>query len=581
MIYTKGMKEAEKARLFKEWEWALVEEDREGNRVPLFSTGNLQEDEYLTEQLAVYLENAKDDMVKNGDLLIQEGPLTTSGINIPEYQPTDNVVPKVIFSLVRGTLPKSKAKELVSVQTIDRPEGALIFYINWKYGNNKGGVPKDGVFNATPYDRSWAPQPADRTSGNTFQGYSAYYTSERVGPIRIRVEKVTTNHYQATTPQTADGSGGNTGGTSITAFTVGDYSGSSYPLPFAFIPESEAIKSNTKKTYVYSPNGRRVSGVKLVDSLSGAYSSGSDIELTTGEISSGGPWYVSSEGAAASNDSSHAQALYEAFGGSTSDADGTYYDGVILVSYDMEDTSYIPEMDFEIKSLSISTEEDKVKMRWTQEAKDDYRAYMGLDPEDELVKITTAEMTYNLDRRILSFVMSEVVPEDMYFSYDYQADVLNNTTGNFLDRNQALTQRLNNISALIYERNRRGPANWMVTSPRVASLLAELHGDYLNPYNLTTNSVIGGLENIGQLPSKMKIYVDPNFPVNMCLFGRKGTQSPYDNGVVFSPYTTWMSPIIYDPDNARPNRFVFNRFGINKIPFGELNYAVLTIDNLP
>lgn len=575
MLYTNEMREAEREALNKRWEW-LLDEDTEAGIEGI-------DEPFLRLQTAILLENAAGKMVEKGDMLLTEAPVTTDGLAWPTFQPTDNVVPKVILGLVRSVFPVMIAQELVSVQALSQRVG-LISYINWKYGNSKGNVPAGGVMNAYPYDTSpWATQPADRATGNRFAGFSAHYFSKRIGPIKVKAEKIASDNYQITTPQTADGGAGSGGGGGGADFTSGEMA---YPKPFSsFVPSASVETGSTKHVFLYNENGRRVSNVVVVangttfrdPSTSGVY------ELELNDIPPGNEWYVEAIGnPATTNEGKNAKALYEALGGDATDADGTTYDGMIYVAYEMENTPYIAEMDFEIKTTTIeATEEMKLKTSYTPESKQDYQAFLNIDPEQELMKAASQEMNYSLNRQILAFIMDEALADDMYFNYDWSADIANNTTGNYLDRHRALAQKILSVSNMIFERNRIAPANWIVVSPRVASLLGSLGDDFVKTIFNGSNDNGVGMIRYGTVQNKLRIYVDPNWPVDMVLFGYKGAELPFKASVVFAPYATWMSPTIYEPSTAEPRRFIFSRYGIYKVPYAELNYAVMTIDNLP
>ena len=254
----------------------------------------------------------------------------------------------------------------------------------------------------------------------------------------------------------------------------------------------------------------------------------------------------------------------------------------LFVVYNQEGTSRIPEMEFGIEHQNINTTERKLKVRWTKEAEQDMMAYHKINVEQELVKVASIQMNYEIDREVMNFIDDHIIPE-LRFEHNWIDDIAatgNNTQGNYLDRHRCLAQHMYQVATKIAEFNHIAPADWMVCSPQVAAVLqmlpdwkaGEISGAKTTFYNA------GFLSN-----GTMAVYVDPNrvgAQAYEITLGYKSKDSTYGAGVVYSPYANWMSSTVVNPENFNNVRGTFTRYGLTLCPRGEYNYATIRIDNL-
>jgi hypothetical protein len=255
----------------------------------------------------------------------------------------------------------------------------------------------------------------------------------------------------------------------------------------------------------------------------------------------------------------------------------------VFLVYDQEGSSKIPEMEFTINHMDVSSQERKLKVRWTKEAEQDMMAYHKIDVEAELVKVAAVQTNYEIDRQVINFIGDQIIPE-LSFSHDWTNDASdatgNNTHGNYLDRHRCLAQKLYRSATQVAVYNHLGPADWAVCSPEVASVLQMLpdwkSGEIGN--NKSTFYNAGALGN-----GALTIYVDPNRTgdqLDEVTLGYKSKDSTYGAGVVYSPYANWMSGTVVNPDNFNNVRGFFNRYALTLAPRGQYNYARLDISNL-
>lgn len=470
---------------------------------------------------SIVLENSYDKMIQEGQL--SEGWLE-SNILTEDQQlneaPTvstsvgTNLIPKVMFPMIRRVFPSLIANQLVSVQPISGPNG-VIYYIIYTFSDTKGGITTGDEYSALPQQK--------------LPAYATYYSSEKIGPFTATVAS----------------SGGDT--TVTTGTEIATFLGTDTSL-FS-IKRIEVYSTTTPQLNQYT------SYLQATGSGAPAWSGTANV------------YYDAASGDIYLRDAASANAW---------SADDKV---VIFLVYNQENSAKIPEMEFSVGSQTVTTTERKLKIRWTKESEQDMRSFHKIDVESELVKTASMEMNYEIDREIITFIGDSVIA-DLSFLHDWTADAPssgNNAQGNFLDRHRALTQKMYQVSAKIAQYNRQGPASWAVVSPQVGALLSMLP-DF-------KGEIAGGTFNVfeaGKLGSGLKVYVDPNRHgaiANEILLGYKSNTTTYGAGVVFAPYTNWMTNTVTHPDNFNSIRGFFSRYAIKLVERGQFFYGKVSLLN--
>lgn len=248
----------------------------------------------------------------------------------------------------------------------------------------------------------------------------------------------------------------------------------------------------------------------------------------------------------------------------------------VFIVYNQEGTSHIPSMQFDIEHMDVSTTERKMKMSWTKEAEQDMQAYHKINVEQELVKVSSVQTNYEIDREIISKI-DDLVISDLAAEFEWANDKDNGTGGNYLDRHRALAQKLYLISTKIAQYNRIAPGDWAVVNPALASALQMLPDWKVGEINSNKSTFY----NAGLLGSgAVSVYVDPNRMKDDITIGYKPKDTTYGAGLVYSPYANWMSSTVINPDNFNSVRGTFSRYAITATPRAEYNYGRLTVNGL-
>jgi len=165
------------------------------------------------------------------------------------------------------------------------------------------------------------------------------------------------------------------------------------------------------------------------------------------------------------------------------------------------------------------------------------------------------------------------------FVIDFSQDTVNLYPRHVGEVYSNLLAIINLASQDIYRTTMRGPGNWLLTSPLVASLLesaAKLEGGVM-PNDGPTNVGRNSIEYKGKFMGRYDLYVDPMYPTDEILVGYKGSNA-MDAGYVYSPYIPLQQlPTITDPESFQPRKGILTRYG--KVQIEPMNrfYRVIRI----
>ena len=217
-------------------------------------------------------------------------------------------------------------------------------------------------------------------------------------------------------------------------------------------------------------------------------------------------------------------------------------------------------MTIETLKQTITAGSRKLQARWTPEAMQDIKASSGLDLE--------AEITAALSAAVVSEIDNEIINDLIALAGTTQSFDMNGTfTGvpNYVgDRHAVLGVLINQVANEIGRKTRRGPANWIVVSPLVASVLQSASKSVFAP------AVAGSFEGpantklIGTLNGSIKVYTYIYFDTGTepVLLGFKGGSGQMDAGYFYCPYIPLMSSgVVVDPNTFNPHVSLMTRYG--------------------
>ena len=243
-----------------------------------------------------------------------------------------------------------------------------------------------------------------------------------------------------------------------------------------------------------------------------------------------------------------------------------------LNEWQLEGNVEIPEIDIKVDSIAITAQTKKLKAKWTPELGQDLNAYHNLDAEVELTSILSEQIALEIDREIMEDLIKGATASTFYWSRSPGLFVDRSTgleigastaapdfTGTVSEWYETLIETINDVSAQIHRKTLRGGANFVVCSPEVANVLEFTSGFRANVTADADKGDIGAVKT-GSLSRKFDVIVDPYFPRNVILVGRKGN-SFLESGYVYAPYVPLQTtPTIFDPESFVPRKGVMTRY---------------------
>jgi len=264
------------------------------------------------------------------------------------------------------------------------------------------------------------------------------------------------------------------------------------------------------------------------------------------------------------------------------------------VEWGLESEAAIPEIDIKVDSVEVTAKTKKLKAKWTPELGQDLSAYHNLDAEVELTSILSEQIALEIDQELLEDLIKGASAAVYHWSRrpgkflnrDLGTPISTSAnealfgadfTGTVSEWYETLVETINDVSAQIHRKTLRGGANFVVVSPEVSNILEFTSGFRANVVHDEGKGDIGAVKT-GSLSKKWDVFVDPYFPRNVILVGRKGS-SFLESGYVYAPYVPLqVTPTIFGIEDFVPRKGVMTRYG-KKLVRPDL-YGLVIVQNL-
>lgn len=229
-------------------------------------------------------------------------------------------------------------------------------------------------------------------------------------------------------------------------------------------------------------------------------------------------------------------------------------------------TISIPEINVELRSESVVAKTRKLKAQWTPEFAQDLNAYHSIDAEAELTSLLSEYISMEIDLEILDMLIQDARTTERWSAVNNKnwngtawtvaSPGFYNTQGEWF---QTIGTKIQKVSNLIHQKTLRGGANFLVTSPTVATILESIPGFAANTDGDKMEFAFG-VTKVGQLNSRYKVYKNPYMTENIILMGYRGSQF-LETGAVYAPYIPlMMTPLVYDPNTFTPRKGIMTRY---------------------
>jgi hypothetical protein len=452
----------------------------------------------------------------------------------------------VALPLVRKVFGQIAAKEFVSVQPMNLPSG-LVFFLDFQYGSDKSPFAAgQSLYGNQAADSS------DKPFGNTSEG--GLYGAGRFGySINNTQSIVVTGTVASASWSDVDFDSNYSASATAATSLLAKISVPTASLPFL---DKEAVQSFQFFSGSYTSYNDGVAGSQL-----SAFTKfdGENVVFVVPSSSLVGGYA----------DNGAKTVVYSLQ--PTDQFRGDFEDGNPEPNALNSPAITIPEINVEMKSSAIVAKTRKLKAVWTPEFAQDLNAYHALDAEAELTSILSEYISLEIDLEILSMLMENAAAGNEVWSAVNNRSIVDdgangivselgfyNSQGQWF---QTLGTKIQKLSNVIHQKTLRGGANFLVCSPAVGTILESIPGFAADTDgDASKASYAFGVQKVGQLNGRYKVYKNPYMTENQILLGFRGSQF-LETGAVFAPYIPLiMTPLVYDPNTFTPRKGLLTRY---------------------
>ena len=228
----------------------------------------------------------------------------------------------------------------------------------------------------------------------------------------------------------------------------------------------------------------------------------------------------------------------------------------------------IPEINVSLASEAIVAKTRKLKAQWTPEFAQDLNAYHSIDAEAELTSLLSEYISMEIDLELMDMLIQDAATTERWSAVNNKiwtgtswtagtaGSAFYNTQGSWFG---TLGTKVQKVSNKIHQKTLRGGANFLVCSPTVATILESIPG-YAADTNGDKMDFAMGVQKVGNLNSRFRVYKNPYMTENVILLGYRGSQF-LETGAVYAPYIPLiMTPLVYDPTTFTPRKGIMTRY---------------------
>lgn len=315
--------------------------------------------------------------------------------------------------------------------------------------------------------------------------------------------------------------------------------------------------------------------------------------------------YSTGEGKGTSTDEMGFQKLFTAHTGVTAQGltglgsttsttgSGTCFDFVVgqdsgvaqLLSH-FEASSNIPTMSLKVEKTAVEAGTRRLATSWSIELEQDIMNMNGIDIDSEMTNAMSYEIQAEIDREMVVRMIQVALNAGSGVGYSVWKPQLADGRW-FAERGVAFYARIVVEANRIAIRNRRGPANFIIATPKVCTILQLL--PEFRPFEIASSIQAhpNGVARVGTLAGQFNIYRDTRTeaqylaglraqPVEYALLGYKGSEF-WDTGIVYCPYIPVLVQRTIGPNDFAPRVGMLTRYGVIDHLFGAANFYHLII----
>ena len=443
----------------------------------------------------------------------------------------------VALPLVRKVFAQISAKDFLSVQPMNLPSG-LIFYLDFKYGGTLNGrTANENMYGNVSTANSKIGVDVDVQGGLYGAGQFGYSISSSIFAYTLTASGSATS---ASIAYNADLNPNN-------FFTITLATASLSRPDVEGIRAFRLLSGSTNADVTTNPELTAISGGNVVFVVN-----------RTGVLTSG------AQGTAVTTGSFTPSVQYQKQ--PTDQTRGDFED----TGAGLGGNITIPDINVTLASEPIVAKTRKLKAQWTPEFAQDLNAYHSIDAEAELTSLLSEYISMEIDLELIDMLIQDAATTERWSaannktwtgttaagSWSTTASAFYNTQGQWF---QTLGTKVQKVSNKIHQKTLRGGANFLVCSPTVATILESIPG-YAADTNGDKMDFAMGVQKVGSLNSRFRVYKNPYMTENVVLLGYRGAQF-LETGAVYAPYIPlMMTPLVYDPQTFTPRKGIMTRY---------------------
>lgn len=236
-------------------------------------------------------------------------------------------------------------------------------------------------------------------------------------------------------------------------------------------------------------------------------------------------------------------------GGSSASGTINYETGVVAIGftenitaasatyrYDSEASDFIGQVDMQLTSVPITAVPHKLRSRISWEAMMQMEAVNGMSAAQEVALAMTEGLKHGIDRSIIN---------DLYNSAGAGSVTWDRTVPfgvSWTEHKQSFVDACSAANNLVFRATKRGNTNWMVCGVGVCDVIETLP-NFVPAVSLSEINQNTGVQFIGTLAGRWRVYKDPFLPNNKWIQGYKGARLT-DAGYAYCP---WI-PVFTSPE---------------------------------
>jgi len=260
--------------------------------------------------------------------------------------------------------------------------------------------------------------------------------------------------------------------------------------------------------------------------------------------------------------------------------------GVAQLLSHFEASSNIPTMSLKVEKQAVEAGTRRLGTSWSMELEQDLMNMNGIDIDAEMTNAMSYEIQAEIDREMVIRMIQVSLNSGFGTGYSVWKPQLADGRW-FAERGVDFYAKIVVEANRIAIRNRRGPANFIIATPKVCTILQLLPEFRAFEVASSIQAHPNGVARVGTLAGQFNIYRDTRTeaqylagvrtePVEYALLGYKGSEF-WDTGIVYCPYIPVLIQRTISPHTFTPNVGMMTRYGVIDHLFGSGNFYHLII----